>query len=128
VTTILVADDDAAVRRLLCMALELDGYTLLEAADGDEAWTLLHAHHPRLALLDVDMPGRGGLWLTRSIRLDPALSSTRVILLSAWSGELDVRAGLEAGADRYLAKPIKPSELAAVVREVLAAGGRQSLR
>src|SRR3712207_488526 len=106
------------MRRLLRVTPE-PSYAVLEAADGDEAWALLHARRPDLALLDVDMPGRGGLWLARAIRLDVTLDRTRVALLSGWASADDVRVGREAGADRYLTKPFSPGELLGVVSDLL---------
>jgi CheY-like chemotaxis protein len=96
-----------------------DQYRVIEAADGDEAWRLLQMYRPSVVLLDVQMPGRTGLELTREIKLDPSLQRTKVILLTARTQEADVHAGMAAGADLYLTKPFSPLELLTVVEEAL---------
>ena len=117
--TVLIADDGPSVRRLVAALLRSDVYVVIEATDGDEAWELLRAHRPAVAVLDVMMPGRDGLELTRAIKADPDLAGTRVILLTARGLEADVQAGLAAGADRYLTKPFSPLELLEAVEAAL---------
>jgi len=97
-----------------------DEYEVVEAMDGDEAWGLIRMHRPSVVLLDVQMPGRTGLELTRAIRDDPQLSGTCVILLTSKAQQADVQAGLDAGADRYLTKPFSPLELLRVVEQAVA--------
>jgi DNA-binding response OmpR family regulator len=97
-----------------------DQYEVLEAKDGEEAWRLAEQYRPVVAVLDVRMPGRSGLELTRAIKADPDLARTHVILLTAHGREADVRAGLEAGADLYLTKPFSPLQLLTAVEEALA--------
>ena len=75
-----------------------------------------------IVLLDIQMPGRSGLELVRAIRVDPELASTRVVLLTSKAREADVRAGLEAGADRYLTKPFSPLDLLRLVDRIGARG------
>ena len=117
--TVLIADDDPLLRRLVAAVIRSDACVLIEAVDGDEAWELLRAHRPTVALLDVQMPGRTGLELARAIRADPTLAGVRVILLTASDGEADIREGLAAGADRYLTTPVSPPELLTAVEEAL---------
>src|SRR3712207_1386842 len=93
---ILIADDHAGNRALLRRMLALGNHAAIEAADGDQAWDLLRQHRPAVALLDVTMPGRSGLELTRALRADPILVGTQVILVSGHAHESDVRAGLAA--------------------------------
>jgi CheY-like chemotaxis protein len=109
--TILIADDNASLRRLLLTTLDPGRYVCLEAPDGDVAWRALREHRPAVALLDVQMPGRTGVELTRASRSDPGLAATRVILLSARREPEDVATGLAAGADHYLTKPFSPLAL-----------------
>jgi CheY-like chemotaxis protein len=118
-TTVLVADDVPDVRELISLTLSPGPYTILEATDGNAAWTLIQKHRPEVVVLDVLMPGRSGLELTQAIRRDPALASTYVILLSAAAQPAQVEAGLAAGADRYMIKPFSLSEFADVVMEGL---------
>jgi CheY-like chemotaxis protein len=76
-------------------------------------------HRPAVALLDVQMPGRSGLDLARAIRGQPQLSGTHVVLLTSKAQDADIKAGLAAGADRYLTKPFSPLELLTVVEQAL---------
>jgi CheY-like chemotaxis protein len=118
-TTVLIADDEQSLRLLVSATITSDEYDVVEAADGDEAWQLLQEHRPGVALLDVQMPGRTGLDLTRSIRSDPGLARTFVVLLTSKAQQADVEAGLAAGADRYLTKPFSPLELLTIVEQAL---------
>ena len=118
-TTVLIADDEPSLRLLVSATIASDEYEVVEAMDGDEAWGLLRLHHPRVALLDVQMPGRTGLDLTRAIRDDPELAKTFVILLTSKAQQVDVQEGMAAGADRYLTKPFSPLELLRVVEQAV---------
>jgi adenylate cyclase len=86
--------------------LEANGYETLQAADGQEALAAVTQHHPDLVLLDVMMPNIDGLETCRQLKSDAALAFTPVILVTAKAATQDVVAGLEAGADEYLTKPI----------------------
>jgi len=117
--TVLIADDEPSMRLLVHATIESDDYKVLEAADGDEAWTLIEKFKPLLVLLDVQMPGRTGLEILGMIKSDPSLSGTRVILLTARALAADVEAGMTAGADFYLTKPFSPLDLLTRVEEAL---------
>ena len=117
--TVLIADDESSMRLLVHATIESDDYKVIEAADGNEAWTLIQQYKPSLVLLDVQMPGRTGLEILGSIKSDPALKATRVILLTAKALEADVEAGMIAGADFYLTKPFSPLDLLTRVEEAL---------
>jgi DNA-binding response OmpR family regulator len=117
VTVVLIADDEPRLRLLVCATIESDEYDVVQAEDGDDAWRLLQQHHPAVALLDVEMPGRSGLELARAIREDPSFAGTYVILLTARSRGDEVQAGLNAGADKYLTKPFSPLELLTAVQQ-----------
>jgi CheY-like chemotaxis protein len=117
--TVLIADDEPSMRPLVHATIESDDYKVLEAADGDEAWTLIQKFKPLLVLLDVQMPGRTGLEILGMIKSDPSLSATRVILLTAKALVADVEAGMTAGADFYLTKPFSPLDLLTHVEESL---------
>jgi DNA-binding response OmpR family regulator len=116
VTTVLVVDDEPIVREVVVRYLEHEGYTTLEAGNGEHARILLEAERPDLVVLDVMLPGIDGLELCRWIR---AKSDLPVILLTARGEEADRIIGLELGADDYVTKPFSPRELAARVRTVL---------
>jgi len=117
--TVLIADDESSMRLLVHATIESDDYTVVEAADGAEAWAMIQQHKPSLVLLDVQMPGRSGLEVLRSVKEDPSLVATRVILLTSRAQEKDVEAGLIAGADFYLTKPFSPLDLLTRVEEAL---------
>ncbi len=110
--TVLIADDDARIRRLLHAALRDGGHDVLEVADGDAALAAVRAHRPAVAVLDVQMPGRSGLDVCRALRADPALASIRVLIVSANAVADDVEG---AGADAFLPKPFSPLRLLAAV-------------
>jgi CheY-like chemotaxis protein len=117
--TVVIADDEPSMRLLVHATIESDDYKVIEAGDGDQAWSLIQQHKPALVLLDVQMPGRSGLEILRSIRTDPGLAGTRVILLTGTAHERDIEAGLMAGADFYLTKPFSPLDLITRVEEAL---------
>ena len=116
---VLIADDEPTMRLLVRETIALDDYEVVEAEDGDEAWQLIQEHRPAVALLDVAMPGRTGLELTRAIKADPDLAGMHVILLTAKAQQADIEAGLAAGASRYLTKPFSPLELLDIIEETL---------
>jgi DNA-binding response OmpR family regulator len=116
-TTILVVEDDAAIRRGLCDALDFAGYAVGECARGDEAVDRALSSPPDLLLLDVLLPGKDGFAILRDLRLShPQLP---VILLTARGAEEDRVRGLKLGADDYVVKPFSVGELLARVEAVL---------
>jgi DNA-binding response OmpR family regulator len=119
---ILIADDDADVRRLIVALLERAGYRPLEAADGRAALRLLYAQRPAAVVLDVAMPALNGWQVLERIR---EVSDVPVLMLTAQGEELDRVRGLRAGADDYVPKPFGRQELLARVEALLRrAGGR----
>ncbi|HYA09238.1 MAG TPA: response regulator [Gaiellaceae bacterium] len=118
---VLVADDDDDILLLVTTRLRRDGFSVIQARDGDEALDLALEHRPDIAVLDIGMPGLDGLEVVRAIRADDSTKDMRVLLLTAKAQESDVRRGFDAGADAYVKKPFSPAELSARVRE-LAAG------
>jgi CheY-like chemotaxis protein len=116
---VLIADDEPRLRQLVRVTIASNQYAVLEAEDGDEAWALIQQHRPALVILDVKMPGRDGLELTRAIKATPDLAGTHVILLTAFGQDADVQAGQEAGADLFLTKPFSPLQLLTAVERAL---------
>ena len=107
--TILIADDEAHIRRLVCDFLRREGYEPLEAEDGEQALSVFHAHpDTALMLLDVMMPKRDGWEVCRAVR---ETSNMPILMLTARSEEFDELMGFEAGADDYVTKPFSPSVL-----------------
>ena len=120
---VLVADDDDDILLLVTTRLKRDGFEVVSASNGIEALALAEKHKPRVAVLDVGMPGLDGLAVLTAIRAAAELAGTRVLLLTAKAQESDVRRGFEAGADAYVKKPFSPGELAARVRSLYDADG-----
>jgi two-component system, OmpR family, response regulator MprA len=114
---VLVADDDRAIRSSLARALGLDGYEVLEAADGAAALRVINEHAPDVAVLDVMMPNIDGLTVCRVLRAER--NRLPVLMLTARTETRDRVAGLDAGADDYLAKPFELDELLARLRALL---------
>lgn len=118
---ILIADDEARIRRLVSDFLKRDGHTMLEAEDGTAALTLLRQHNEiDLAILDVMMPGADGFAVLQSIRQDERTRRLPVMMLTARAEELDQLHGLQGGADDYVTKPFSPLVLCARVKNLLA--------
>jgi DNA-binding response OmpR family regulator len=114
-TTVLIADDDTSVRRLLRIAFELDGYRTITAADGDEALAAARLHQPAVVIVDAAMPGRTGTMVCRSIRSELGWDPT-VIMLTGRTDVADRLAAFECGVDDYLVKPVKIADLVERVR------------
>jgi diguanylate cyclase (GGDEF)-like protein len=128
VSTILIVDDDEAIRDYLAVTLELAGLEIVLARDGAQALELARRRRADLVLLDVMMPGMDGLTTLAHLQGDPRTRHLPVVLLSARSEREDAIAGLEAGADDYLTKPFEPDELLARVRAALRRTDHQRLR
>ena len=116
---ILVADDNAMNVDILRARLESHGYEILVAADGEEAVDIARRERPDLILLDIMMPKLDGLEVCRRLRADPGLPFMPIILVTAKGDTKDVVAGLEAGGDEYLAKPVDQAALLARVKSML---------
>ncbi len=114
---ILLADDDRAIREALTRALSLEGYDVVQAADGAQALVQVESARPDMAILDVMMPNVDGLTVCRVIRAER--NRLPVLMLTARTETQDRVAGLDAGADDYLAKPFDLDELLARVRALL---------
>jgi DNA-binding response OmpR family regulator len=114
--TVLVVDDEPTVRDVVSQYLTRDGFRVVATGDGREVMGLVELESPALIVLDVMLPGIGGLELCRTIRARRAIP---VILLTARGEETDRIVGLELGADDYVTKPFSPRELVARVRAVL---------
>ena len=116
---ILIVDDNETNRDILQTRLEMHGYDLKQAVDGEEAVAAAREHLPDLILLDVMMPKLDGIEVCKRLRADATLPFMPIILCTAKADSKDVVAGLEAGADEYLTKPIDQLALVARVKSVL---------
>ncbi len=109
---VLIAEDDKTSRKLIEATLARDGYEVISASDGDEAWERLHDEDaPRLAILDWMMPGRDGIEICRNLRQETRASYVYLLLVTTRTRTEDIIQGLDAGADDYLTKPYDPQEL-----------------
>jgi DNA-binding response OmpR family regulator len=115
-TTILAADDDPQLLRLITRNLQLEGYDVLAASDGQQALELIENNAPDLALLDVMMPRMDGFTVCYRVR---EFSSVPIIIITARGQDQDKVRGLDLGADDYLTKPFSVDELLARVRAVI---------
>jgi len=113
---VLVVDDDPRVCRLLARYLGREGYAVSTTANGEEMHRLVAAEQPDLVILDLVMPGKDGLTLTRELR---SQSDVPIIMLTGKTDTVDKVVGLEMGADDYVTKPFDERELLARVRSVL---------
>lgn len=126
--TVLVVDDDPDIRLFSVTVLEENGYTPIEAADGEEGMRVVRDHSPDLVILDVLMPRESGIRLYRNIKTDTRLQHIPVIILSGISRKSFLRsqkALTEFGdvpvpePELYLEKPVEPEELAVAVKKLL---------
>jgi two-component system KDP operon response regulator KdpE len=115
--TVLVVDDDSSTRRALRMTLSGMGFTIVEAARGEEALSLVRVTRFDAVLLDVDMPGMGGLETCRTIR--HAVARLPILMLTVMDSEDDKVLALDAGADDYITKPFQLRELTARLRSAV---------
>lgn len=116
---VLVIEDERDIRALVRVSLEGEGFSALEAGDGDLGLALARRERPAAVILDLMLPGISGLEVCRRLRADESTASVPVLMLTARSGEADKVVGLEIGADDYVTKPFSPRELAARVKAVL---------
>jgi putative two-component system response regulator len=117
--TVLVVEDDAAIRLLLTGVLQREGYAVVAATDGLSGLQMVGEHDPDLILLDVGLPGLDGFEVTRRLRLDRRTRTVPVILLTARNGIEDMVHGLDAGADDFISKPFRRPELLARIRSAI---------
>jgi DNA-binding response OmpR family regulator len=112
---LLIVEDEANIRELVCLHLESEGYRCLAAASGRDALELLRTRPFDVVVLDVMLPGVNGLSLCRSVRTGHVNREVPILMLTARSDERDKLAGFESGADDYLTKPFSMLELSARV-------------
>ena len=120
----LVVDDSPPIRELVVVNLELEGFEVRSAADGQEGLQVAAAWHPDVITLDVVMPRLGGFDVVERLRADPATADIPVVIVTGRAQAADRDRGAALGVDAYLTKPFEPAELVAVVRD-LARGGRR---
>ena len=117
--TVLIVDDEEAIREMIVIALEMAGYTCLEAADARQAHSIVVDQKPSLILLDWMMPEISGIELARRLKRDELTKEIPIIMLTAKGEEDHKIQGLETGADDYITKPFSTRELVARLKAVL---------
>ncbi|MRR18416.1 MAG: response regulator [Deltaproteobacteria bacterium] len=116
---VLIVDDDPDILFLVSEVLTRNGYEPLMAYRGAEALDLVRTHRPALVVLDIMMPGLDGFEVCRTIKQDPALAGTKIVMLTAKIKAADIQTGLAAGADSYITKPFKIAELSDKIKELI---------
>lgn len=116
---VLVVDDEDMTRNLLRLMLERDGFVIIEAEDGLRALEVAQEAKPDLIIMDVMMPNMDGFSACQALRSRPEMADLPIILLSARTQVEAKNAGLNAGANRYMTKPISKPELLQVIQELL---------
>ena len=116
---VLVADDEHNIRHILDFSLHAEGFDVLSVHSGEEAFNMTVSESPHLVILDVMMPGQGGVETCRQLKKDPRTAHIPVVLLTAKSSGSDREAGLAAGADKYITKPFSPAKVIETVQDIL---------
>ncbi|MGF1872976.1 phosphate regulon transcriptional regulator PhoB [Photobacterium indicum] len=119
VRRILVVEDEAPIREMLCFVLEQKGYQPIEAEDYDDALEKICEPYPELILMDWMLPGGSGINLIKHLKRDELTRQIPVVMLTARGEEEDKVRGLEVGADDYITKPFSPKELMARLKAVM---------
>jgi two-component system chemotaxis response regulator CheY len=119
--TILAIDDSTSIRQMVAFTLKSAGYTVIEAADGQEGLekATIHAHDITLILTDQNMPRMDGLALTKALRGMPEFTTTPILMLTTESSDEMKSQGKAAGATGWLVKPFDPHKLLEVVKKVI---------
>ncbi len=121
--SILIVDDEAPIREMIAVALEMAGYDCLEAENSQQAHAIIVDRKPDLILLDWMLPGTSGIELARRLKRDELTGDIPIIMLTAKGEEDNKIQGLEVGADDYITKPFSPRELVARLKAVLRRAG-----
>jgi CheY-like chemotaxis protein len=117
---VLVVDDDEVIRQLIAVNLQLEGFEVETAVDGQDCLERVREVRPDVITLDVMMPRLDG-WVTAvKLREDPGTAHIRVVMITARAQEHDVRRGHEIGVDAYVTKPFDPNQLIQTVRKLAA--------
>lgn len=120
---ILIVDDEAPIREMIMVALEMAGYECLEAENVQQAHSIIVDQKPDLLLLDWMLPGTSGIEFARRLKRDDLTNELPIIMLTAKGEEDNKILGLEVGADDYITKPFSPRELVARLKAVLRRSG-----
>ena len=122
---ILIVDDNPANLKLARLLFESEGHEARTAVDAEQALKLLETFHPRVILMDIQLPGMDGLELTRRLKEDPKTSDMVIVALTAYAMRGDEERARAAGCDGYVAKPIDVNTLPGVIAGLIAAAEDQ---
>ena len=117
--TILVVDDDPVILQLLQVNFEMEGFTVITAADGRQGVDRTRSDRPDIVVSDVMMPKMSGIELVAELKGDPDTAGIPILLLTAKAQQADIGAGMDAGADDYVTKPFEPLDLVDRVNRLL---------
>jgi DNA-binding response OmpR family regulator len=120
---ILLVDDEAGIRKILRLFLELEGFTVFEAVTANQAIQLVKKEHPNLVVLDIILCGQNGFDVCEWIKSNSETRDIKVILFTALNQEHDYREGQRVGCDEYLTKPQNPKDIVEQVKKFLGRGG-----
>jgi CheY-like chemotaxis protein len=120
---VLVVDDDEVIRQLIAVNLNLEGFEVETAFDGQDCLDRVHDVDPDVITLDVMMPRMDGWETATKLRTDPSTGHIKVLLITARAQEDDRRRAFGIGVDAYMTKPFDPAELIQIVRDLARGGG-----
>ena len=120
---VLVVDDEAVIRQLIAINLELEGFEVHQAVHGLDALAKARELDPDVVTLDLMMPGLDGWATAQRLRADPATARARIVLISARTRPADIERGQEVGADAYVTKPFDPDDIVDAVRRLAQSDG-----
>ncbi len=123
---ILVVDDSAVIRELITINLEMEGFEVYTAVDGQDALDKVDDVRPHIMTIDVIMPRLDGFATVQRLRADARTRELKIVMVSAAAQDVDLRRGVEAGVDAYLTKPFDPDVLIRTVRELMASRERRT--
>ncbi len=117
---VLIVDDEPSIRETVGFILEMEGFRVATAEDGEQGLEAIRRLRPPVVLLDAMMPKRDGYDVCRTVKDDPGLAAVRVVMLTAMGQQRDRERGLAAGADHFVTKPFDETELLALLRRFTA--------
>lgn len=117
---VLVVDDSDVIRQLICMNLELEGFEVVTAVDGQDALDKVHVVAPDVVTIDVKMPRLDGFDTVERLRADPRTCHLKIAMVTACAQETDLERGAQVGVDAYLTKPFDPDALVRTIRDLVA--------
>ncbi len=120
---VLVVDDSEVIRTLICVNLEMEGFEVVQAVDGQDALEKVRQAAPDVMTIDVKMPRLDGFDTVARLRADPRTSALKVAMVTACAQEGDIRRGREVGVDAYVTKPFDPAVLVRTVRDLVERAG-----